>query len=41
MRAGRIVGACEGGASEETVMALAVGHGEEAPAGRRPELGAA
>jgi len=41
MRAGRIVGACEGGASEETVMALAVGHGEEAPAARRAELGVA
>jgi ribose transport system ATP-binding protein len=29
MRGGRIVGACEGGASEEAVMALAVGHAAE------------
>ena len=29
MRGGRIVGACEGGASEEAVMALAVGHTAE------------
>ena len=41
MRGGRIVGACEGGASEEAVMALAVGHAAGAAIGRRDEAGAA
>jgi ribose transport system ATP-binding protein len=41
MRGGRIVGACEGGASEETVMALAVGHSERAPSAQPAEAGAA
>jgi ribose transport system ATP-binding protein len=31
MREGRIAGACEGGASEEAVMAIAVGHSEAPP----------
>ncbi len=41
MRGGRIVGACEGGASEEAVMALAVGHGGDAAVAQRAEVGAA
>jgi ribose transport system ATP-binding protein len=40
MRGGRIVGACEGGASEEAVMALAVGHAAEV-AIERAEAGVA
>ncbi|MFZ2106744.1 MAG: sugar ABC transporter ATP-binding protein [Roseiarcus sp.] len=41
MRGGRIVGACEGGASEEAVMALAVGHGGDAAIAQGAEVGAA
>jgi ABC-type sugar transport system ATPase subunit len=31
MRRGEIAGECSGGASEEDVMSIAVGHGSEAP----------
>jgi ribose transport system ATP-binding protein len=40
MREGRIAGACEGGATEEAVMALAVGHKEE-PSRLRDDMKAA
>ncbi len=41
MRGGRIVGGCDGGASEEAVMALAVGHQVETDAGEGANIGVA